>query len=260
MEELHTFVVMAYGDSEHIEACIRSLKAQTCKSEILMTTSTPSEFLTAVAQKYDISLKINEQSSGIATDWQFAVNACSTPYFTLAHQDDVYYEGYTQSLLPMMESSIISFCNYEELVGRVLRRGTKMLKIKRLLLWPFVFKKSIKWRFMKKLVLRFGSPVCCPAVMYNRKLSDGPIFDASYKNNLDWDAWLRFADMKGGFSYSRDVLMAHRIHDGSETTKQIEGGGRAHEDLMIFRRMWPNCIAKKLAKFYAKSYDSNSNM
>ncbi len=47
--------------------------------------------------------------------------------------------------------------------------------------------------------------------------------------------------------------MAHRIHEDSETTKQIESSGRAAEDLKMFSRMWPGWIARRLAKMYAEA-------
>ncbi len=260
MEALHTFAIMAYKDSEFLEQCIKSLLCQTVKSEIVITTSTPSDYIMDIANQYEISVIVNENPPGIASDWQFAVDSCKTPYFTLAHQDDLYYETYTQMLLPHMENSLIAFCNYEEAIGQKTRSKTKMLKIKRILLWPFSFKKSLKSRFFKKLILRFGSPVCCPSVMYNSKLTNGPVFNAALKNNLDWDAWIRFSKMNGAFFYSKKILMAHRIHEQSETTKQISDGGRSKEDLQMFCSMWPEFIAKKLAKFYSKSYDSNSNL
>ena len=106
-------------------------------------------------------------------------------------------------------------------------------------------------------MLRLGSPICCPAVTYNRELCGGPVFNPEYKNDLDWDAWLTFAGKPGRFTYEKQVCMAHRIHEDSETTKQIESSGRAAEDLKMFSRMWPGWIARRLAKMYAGSYASN---
>ena len=46
--------------------------------------------------------------------------------------------------------------------------------------------------------------------------------------------------------------MAHRIHEDSETTKQIESSGRAAEDLKMFSRMWLAGL-RRLAKMYAEA-------
>ena len=76
-------------------------------------------------------------------------------------------------------------------------------------------------------------------------------------SNLDWDAWSRLAREKGSFVYIPEVLMAHRIHEQSETTKLLDNGSRFEEDYEIIRRYWPRPIAKWLMKHYAKSADSN---
>ena len=255
----HTFALCAYKESPYLEDCVQSLLAQTVKSKIFLATSTDNAHIRAVAEKYSLPLFVNPQNPGIATDWQFALECAHTQYVTIAHQDDVYYPEYTASILPMMERSVIGFSNYEELTEHGVRAKTGMLRVKRMLLWPFYFKHTIKNKFVKKSILRFGSPLCCPSVMYNRKLAQGELFDASYHNNLDWDAWLRFAEQEGAFAYSKRILMAHRIHAESETSKQIASAGRAQEDKAMFQRLWPGFLADLIMKFYARSYTYNQN-
>ena len=41
----HTFAICAYKESPYLEECIKSLKNQTIKSNILIATSTPKELL-----------------------------------------------------------------------------------------------------------------------------------------------------------------------------------------------------------------------
>ena len=53
----HSFVVCAYGESPYLEACLKSLKAQTVPSEILICTSTPNRHVEQLAVKYGIPLK-----------------------------------------------------------------------------------------------------------------------------------------------------------------------------------------------------------
>ena len=54
--ESHTFVVCAYKQSQYLEKCVQSLKRQTVKSRIIMTTSTPNDLIKEVAKKYDIEV------------------------------------------------------------------------------------------------------------------------------------------------------------------------------------------------------------
>ena len=46
MRYKHVFAVCAYKDSPYLEQCIRSLKAQTVPSHIIICTSTPSSYMT----------------------------------------------------------------------------------------------------------------------------------------------------------------------------------------------------------------------
>ena len=256
---IHTFLIAAYKESPFLEQCICSLLNQSVKSRLLITTSTPSPFLFAIAEKYQIELKTSGAPPCIADDWQFAVDQCETPYYTIAHQDDVYYRGYTEALLPYMEESCIAFCDYEELTRSGKRSKTAFLNIKRLLLWPFYMKKSISSAFWKRGVLRFGCPLICPGVMYNKALCAGFAFTRHYSVSLDWDMWLKLAAANGAFTYCKDILMAHRIHEDSETSRQIAHKGRDREDLEIFSRLWPRPIALVLSKLYSKAYVSNES-
>ena len=53
----HTFIVTAYKESKYLEECIKSLVNQTIKSNIIMSTSTPNEYINSLAKKYDIKLE-----------------------------------------------------------------------------------------------------------------------------------------------------------------------------------------------------------
>lgn len=259
MEELHTFAVLCYGESPYLSDCVRSLLAQSVKSRIFLSTATPNPYIWRVAEEFGLPVLVNPNPPGIATDWQFAAEQCQTPYYTLAHQDDLYYPRYTEELLPLMARSIIAFCDYEELVGESTRRNTPMLAVKRLLLWPFLFTRSLKRTFTKRIILRFGSAVCCPSVMYSKERVSGFRFNPAFSVDLDWDAWLTLSERDGAFSYRPRVLMAHRIHADSETTRQIESNGRHLEDRLLMERLWPGPVAAVLSRLYKKSTDSNGS-
>ena len=79
----HSFAVCAYGDSPYLERCLRSLKAQTAPSELLICTSTPSPFISGLAEKYGIPLVVRDGTSGIGADWNFAFDAAKGHYVTL---------------------------------------------------------------------------------------------------------------------------------------------------------------------------------
>lgn len=71
--EMHTFVVCAYKESPYLENCLKSLKNQTVKSSIIMTTSTPNVFIKSLAEKYEVPLWIREGKSDIRDDWNLHI-------------------------------------------------------------------------------------------------------------------------------------------------------------------------------------------
>ena len=56
----HTFAVCAYKESPYLEECIESLKGQSVRSNILIATSTPNEYIKNIAEKNNIPYFINE--------------------------------------------------------------------------------------------------------------------------------------------------------------------------------------------------------
>jgi hypothetical protein len=82
-------------------------------------------------------------------------------------------------------------------------------------------------------------------------------FSREFSCDLDWDAWERLSRERGSFVYTPEALLLHRIHPGSETTRQLENSTRRGEDLAMFRRFWPDRPAGALARLYALSERSN---
>ena len=257
----HTFVVCAYKESPYLEECINSLRNQSIKSNILIATSTPNDYIKGIADKYAIPYYINTGEGGIAQDWNFAYKQADTKYITIAHQDDIYEPNYLLQILKCLKSAtdpILAFTDYGELRnGRKIQDST-FLKIKRLMLVPMRVKVFGKIQFFKRLVLRFGNPICCPSITYVRdKFSDTP-FEVKFSSNVDWLMLEKMTHKRGEFCYSTQIGMYHRIHDKSTTTEIIQGDLRWKEDYEMFCRFWPKWFAKPLVKIYRLSEKSNN--
>lgn len=260
MLDMHTYVVLAYKESPYIEKCINSLLAQTQKSAIFITSSTPSEYLTQIAKKFNLLLHVNTEGGNIARDWNFAYNMCKTKYVTLAHQDDMYEKHFSELVVSKLEktkNALIGFTDYSEIFESTFIKNNLLLSAKRSLLWPFYIKSDISCKFARKFVLAFGNPVCCPSVTYNKNLLADFKFDESLRINLDWQGWLNLCQREGSFAYIPQKLVAHSIHSGSETSSAIASHQRQDEDLLIFRRLWGKGIGNLFAKFHSLSYKSN---
>ncbi|MEJ7746735.1 MAG: glycosyltransferase family A protein [Luteimonas sp.] len=260
-DPLHTFVVPAYGHSAHLRECLASLRAQTRPSPIVIATSTPFEGLAALADEHGARLAIHTPNVGIGRDWNFALAQATTPWVTIAHQDDIYLPHFTEKTMGLVvehPDSVLVMTDYGEWHAGRQRLTTPMLMVKRLLLeFGFLGRSSLSRTGAKLRLLRFGCPIACPSVTL-RASATTLRFREDLKVNLDWDAWMRLAVQDGAFAYVRDVSMLHRIHTGSETSDAIRQGVRADEDLMMFRSLWPEPVARLLARAYSLSYETGS--
>lgn len=260
MKYLHTFAICAYKESAYLEECIKSIQEQTIKSSVILVTSTPNEYIEKISEKYCIPVFVNEGERGITQDWNYAYKMAKTEYVTLAHQDDVYFPLYAETMLMKMQTAkkpIIGFSDYAEIRNGKTIYDNKLLKIKRLMLMPLrikVFQKSI---WIRRRILSLGCPICCPSVTFAKNNIEGVPFCSGFRSDEDWEAWEKLSKEKGEFVYIQKAMMGHRIHEESETSIIIGDNARIKEDLIMFKKFWPSFIAKILAKFYASSEKSN---
>ena len=256
---LHTFVVLAYQESPHLENCLKSVTSQKYPSQVLIATTTPNTYIKNLANKYGLTI-ITGSHTNIGGDFDFAVHTGDTPLVTVAHQDDIYELNYSQEVINAYQkhpNSSIIFTDYYEIRGKKRVYSNSLLKIKRLLLTPIRLKPSLKSNHSKRLILRFGNSICCPAVTFVKKNCPKDIFKSHFKCNCDWHAWEKLSSKKGAFTFISKPLMGHRISTESTTTDIINQGIRTKEDYEIFKRFWPTPIAKLLTKLYQKSEKSN---
>lgn len=256
----HTFVVAVYRDSPFLEESLKSLKAQTVLGKIIISTSTPSPYIDELAKRYDISVVVNTGPGGNANDWNFGYAQANTPLVTIAHQDDVYDPKYLETFLSMISKKkkpMLFFTDYNELRNDVYIRTNKLLRVKRFLLFPLRFRILQGTRFAKWFCLAFGDAINCPSVGFVKENLPGKIFVQGFLSDADWEAWVKLIGRRGSFIYTRKELVAHRIHELSQTSVVLGDSIRVKEDFEIFCRMWPESIAKALTSFYAKSENNN---
>lgn len=259
----HCFVVCAYKESPYLQECVDSLLAQTVRSNVLMATATPNDYIRGVADNAGIKLFENEARPGIGSDWNFAVDCAGTPLVTLAHQDDTYMPRYAEAMLAMMNEAhkpLIFFSDYGELRNGVAVDDNRLLGVKRSLMKPLAKRQGISdSRRVKRAILRLGNAICCPSVTLNMTLLPQPPFNVVMGSNLDWDAWERFSRLDGEFVYRNEVLMHHRIHVDSTTSALISDNTRTAEDLEMLKRFWPAPIAHAINFVYARGQQSNAS-
>lgn len=256
----HTFVVPTANKSPYLETCLQSLKKQTVKSKIIITTSKPFNGIKDIAKKYNAKLIIFKNHKNIANDWNRAINKSDSNYVTLAHQDDIYDKNYNYEIQKSLKiynknfPSII-FTDYSDFRDNKISRSLKIW-IKKIILLIFYFNRNIIIKKnMKKKLVSFGSPIPCPTVTFNNDYNI--YFNEKFWVNIDWDLWIRLSNRKGSFLYIKKKLLLHRIHSKSETSKALKDGKRIKEDKILFNKLWPKPISYVLTYIYKLSYKFN---
>lgn len=258
---LHTFVVLAYKESSYLEDCIKSVLDQKYKSNVVIATSTPNDYIRCIAKKYNLKVIVNNsKEKGIGKDFDFAIQTGKTELVTVAHQDDVYDYDYSYEIVKRYQKNkkqLIFFSNYYEIRNDKKVINNLNLKIKKMLLFPMKLIKQTKSKFIKRIILAFGDPICCPSVTFVKKNVVFPVFDFPYKCDVDWAAWENMSKQNGYFVYVPRYLMGHRIHEESTTTEIIHDNIRTKEDYQVLCKFWPKAIAKIIALIYKKSEKNN---
>lgn len=257
----HTFVICAYKESIYLRDCIESIVKQTVKSNIIITTSTPTQYVLDLGEEYGIEVMISQKEKlGIKGDFNFGLSCAKTQYVTLVHQDDLYDKNYLERVMEILDDGlIICFTDYAEYRDGEIISKNKVLKVKRFLLTPLKYKIFYKNKFVRRRVLSMGNSICNPTVTYNKFNLKEDVFDEKSDMFIeDWEAWERLSKQKGKFVFVPCQLVSHRIHEESLTTQVIGDNTRDREDFIMFCKFWPNWIAKILIKLYQKSQSSNN--
>lgn len=255
--ERHTFAVCAYKDSPYLEACIRSLKRQSVPSEIILCTSTPSEYIREMAELFGIPFYVREGESDIQDDWNFAYEKASGRLVTIAHQDDCYHKDYAkwvQNCWEQYPDTTVFTTDCAIVKNQKVQKPGLVQFVKMLLRLPLRFRRFTDRTWVKKLALIFGNPIICPSCTYDKEALGEPLFDSEFKFALDWDTMWKLAERPGRFVCAERPLMYYRIHEEATTKACIKDHRRAQEEAAMYSKIWSKPVVKVLMFFYQKAY------
>lgn len=254
------FVICAYKEIHFLEDCVKSLLNQTIKCKIIISTSTPNKYIEDVARKYDIPLRINPEKKGNYSDFCFAYAQADTKYVALCHQDDEYLPNFAETMLKYLKKAkqpIMAFSNYYDRKNDEIIKNSSLLKTKRIMNYLLSLKIFQNSKFIRNRILSFGNPICAPTVTYNKDIVKQPVEDCPLPTCHDWYSWIELAKLKGAFIYIKEPLLIRRIHEQSTMTEVIENDEKSISDFEIYKKFWPEPIAKLILKIYNKSEKSN---
>ena len=256
----HTFMICAYQENLYLEECILSVLNQTIKGRVKISTSTPNQYIIDLANKYCLDLVINYGSGTNVDNFNFAYTQARTKLVTLCHQDDYYCPEYLENILLMAnrgKAPIMIYTDYFEDREGTQVKSNLLLNVKRMLNCPLQFSALWGRKWVRRRILSFGCPICCPSVTFHKAMIPNVPFSDMYSGNIDWDTWIRLSDLRGEFLYCNKQLVAHRIWEGSTTSKVIRNKERDSEDYKILCSLWPKPMAKIIFAAYRHSQDCN---
>lgn len=257
--KIHTFAICAYKDSPHLEDCVKSVLNQSSKSNIIICTSTPSNYIEDIANRYHLEYFIKSTKSDIQDDWNFAYNHVKTELATVTHQDDIYHMDYVKTLLSMYKKHkdmSIFITNYMPIDEKGEIKKDLNSVIKRLLKFPLKFSFLSNKKLVKRRILSLGNCISCPSVTYNKNRLGDSIFSSELKFSLDWDTFLKIANMNGRFVYADQELISYRVYSGATTKEFIVNHTREKEDVYMFNKFWPKWLTRLIMKYYKNAYDT----
>lgn len=239
----HTFVILAYNESDDLEECIKSVINQSVKSNVVVATSTPNDYIIELASKYSLGVMVNKKESNKGRDYNFAINSFDSELVTIAHQDDLYDRNYTKEILAAYdkhpETTIIFTDNYE-IRGDVKVKKSKKLAMKRYFLFPLRFSFLQNNEFFKIRSLRRHKNICTSSITFVKKNIHEDIFPTDLKYDNDWQGLINLAKKNTKFFYLPKKLVGYRINNDEKNEK------RTKEDEEILKNLYPKWYYKKI--------------
>lgn len=214
MKDIHSFVILAYNESPDLEECIRSIKNQSKKTNIVIATSTKNKFILDLASKYSLGVIINDKKSNKAKDYNFAINSVNTELVTIIHQDDLYNRNYAKEILNCYkynkDASIIFTDNYVIDKDEKIKNNKDIYKRKlfiKLLKYNFFNKR----KFFRKLSIKYNNNICSSSVTYVKNNIPSDIFNSKYKYFIEWDGFIKLLKFDKRFVFIDQKLVGYRL-------------------------------------------------
>jgi hypothetical protein len=241
----HTFVILAYNVSDDLEECIKSVINQSVKSNIVIATSTPNDYIIDLASEYSLGVMVNKAKSNKGRDYNFAIKSFDTELVTIAHQDDLYDRNYVKEIKKCYkknkDATIIFTDNYEIHNDKKIKKSKKLFRIRYYLL-PLKFRLFQNKKFFKLRSLRKDKFICTSSITFVKKNIDGDIFPTNLKYDNDWQGLIDLAKKDTRFVYLREKLVGYRVEEKEENKVKNK------EDEKILKSLYPSWYYERVVK------------
>ena len=241
----HTFVILAYNISDDLEECIKSVINQSVKSNVVIATSTPNDYIIDLSSEYSLGVMINEAKSNKGRDYNFAIDSFDTPLVTIAHQDDLYDRNYVKEIKRCYkknkDATIIFTDNYEIHNDKKIKKSKKLFWI-RYHLFPLKFSFFQKKKYFKLRALKPNKYICTSSITFVKNNIERNIFPTNLKYDNDWQGLIDLAKKETKFVYLNQKLVGYRVEEKEENKTKIK------EDEKILKSLYPTWIYERIIK------------
>lgn len=242
MKDIHSFIILAYNESDDLEECIKSIKKQSVKSNVLIATSTKNDYILELASKYGLGVMINDAESNKGSDYNFALSSVDTKLVTIVHQDDLYDRNYAKEVIKcykLNKDASIIFTDYYEIIGDMKFKKSKELFKKRICIWPLKYKLFNKMKYFKRISLKYHKAICTSSVTFIKENIPNDLFPIDLKYNNDWAGLERISKNDKRFVLIPKKLVGYRVETNKRKSKE-----QINEDIIMYKRFWNNKLVE----------------
>ena len=235
-----TFVIPCCNGAAHIGATVRSILAQTRQDFdlVLVDDASTDDSIAVATAAAGARLRVERhaQRLGLAANFAHAAAIARTPYFCIAHQDDVYEPRYLARMVAVLDADpalALAHCSATAIDAKGNPIAAAAERFKRRLARRAAGATAAE---AFRLLLR-GNFICCPSVLFRRDAFEAVGgFDTRLSFALDWDLWLRCARAGRRLGTVLEPLVRYRRHLGNATREATSSLRRFEEELAVLQR------------------------
>ena len=231
-----TFAIPYYRNTYLLRKAIESVVAQELSDWLLVVVddrggedaeSTVLEFCDSRIRYFR-----NDETLGIADNWNRAVSLVTTEYVTILHSDDELEPNYSHLMIDLLE-------RHPDVVAAHCR--TRVIGLEGEIIWslPDEIKKVIRPKQSSEVVtvgeegllsITRGAWIFCPTLCYRKSLLPDVIFDSRWQFVLDVDLMSRILFEGGSIVGSPEIGYRYRRHLTNQTALLTESTVRFQEE------------------------------
>ena len=241
-----TFVIPNYNGALYLRQTIESLLAQRASGfALILADNCSTDNSVAIARSYGdarLTIALADRHVSMSENWNRAIGYVDTPFFVLAHADDLYDPGYLSVMLPLLRdrpNAFVAHC----MVANIDEQGA------RLDLPVDAYKRHFfpdadpycRPACEEAVWLRKGNYILAPSAIYRSKLVDTiGLFNPRFQFVPDWEYWLRGVFAGYQIAGTRQKLVQYRRHASSLTKAAEKNLSRYEEEIELLEWLAPH--------------------